>query len=317
VIKLLNLVQNENMKIYRRLRTWILLALLVVFCCLFSWLNHNMGASNLQGDEWKASMQRQIQDNQRQLEDANIPFVQKQALENGNKMNQYALDHNIPPVQNTLWGGVMGSAGLVQLITLFTVIIAGDMVAGEFTWGTIKLLLIRPASRTKILASKYAATLLFALVLLLVLFVSSIVINGIFYGFHDIGIPYLHINAGGLVQEGSLLLHVISTYALKLVELIMIVTLAFMISTVFRSASLAIGLSIFIMFAGQVITVFLMRYSWGKYFLFANTDLTQYLDGRPFMEGMTMGFSITVLIAYFILFNLLSWGIFKKRDVAA
>ncbi len=59
----------------------------------------------------------------------------------------------------------------------------------------------------------------------------------------------------------------------------MIVTMAFMISTVFRSSSLAIGLSIFIMFAGQIITLLLMRYSWGKYFLFANTDLTPVLRG--------------------------------------
>jgi ABC-2 type transport system permease protein len=112
-------------------------------------------------------------------------------------------------------------------------------------------------------------------------------------------------------------LHVLSTYALKLVDLIMVVTLAFMISTVFRSASLAIGISIFIMFAGQAISVLLMRYSWGKYFLFANTDLTQYLQGRPLQEGMTMGFSITVLLIYFLLFNALSWSIFRKRDVAA
>ena len=83
-----------------------------------------------------------------------------------------------------------------------------------------------------------------------------------------------------------MLFYVFATYGLKLIELVMIVTLAFMISTVFRSASLAIGLSIFIMFAGQVITLLLMRYTWGKYFLFANTDLTPYLKGQPLAEGM-------------------------------
>jgi ABC-2 type transport system permease protein len=304
------------MKIYCRLRTWILLVLLIAFCFLVSALDHNLGAGQNTGG-WKVTLQHQIQDNQRQLQEPELPKIVKNQLENDNKMNQYALDHNIPPVQNTLWGGVMSTSGLVQIITLFTVIIAGDMVAGEFTWGTIKLLLIRPASRAKILLSKYMATLLFALVLLLVLFLSAIVINGIFYGFKDIGIPYLHVDTGGMVHEGSLMLHVFNTFVLKLVELIMVVTLAFMISTVFRSSSLAIGISIFIMFAGKVITLMLTRYSWGKYFLFANTDLTQYLDGQPLMEGMTMGFSITVLIVYFVVFNLLSWSIFKNRDIAA
>jgi len=114
-----------------------------------------------------------------------------------------------------------------------------------------------------------------------------------------------------------MLVYVFATYGLKLIELVMIVTMAFMISTVFRSSSLAIGLSIFIMFAGQIITLLLMRYSWGKYFLFANTDLTPYLEGQPLAEGMSLGFSITVLLFYFLLFNVLSWEIFRRRDVAA
>ncbi|MFD2875395.1 ABC transporter permease [Paenibacillus rhizoplanae] len=41
---------------------------------------------------------------------------------------------------------------------------AADSVAGEFTWGTIKLLLIRPWSRSKILLSKYISLVIFSLV---------------------------------------------------------------------------------------------------------------------------------------------------------
>ncbi len=203
------------------------------------------------------------------------------------------------------------------MVTLFTVIIAGDMVAGEFTWGTIKLLLIRPANRAKILLSKYLTTLLFAATLLIVMFITSLIVNGFLYGFQSLNLPHLTVNAAGQVQEGSMLVYVFATYGLKLIELVMIVTMAFMISTVFRSSSLAIGLSIFIMFAGQIITLLLMRYSWGKYFLFANTDLTPYLEGQPLAEGMSLGFSITVLLFYFLLFIVLSWEIFRRRDVAA
>jgi ABC-2 type transport system permease protein len=59
------------------------------------------------------------------------------------------------------------------------------------------------------------------------------------------------------------------------------------------------------------------RYSWSKYYLFTNTDLSQYLTDSPIVKGMTLQFSIIVLIVYFIVFNLLSWSIFQKRDVAA
>jgi ABC-2 type transport system permease protein len=304
------------MKVYRRLRTWILLLLLVALCCIMSILSHYDRRNSSEVD-WKSNYRQSIQENQKQLQDPNLPINAKEQIEKALKRDQYSLDHSIPPTQSTLWEGVMAAAGLVQIITLFTVIICGDMVAGEFTWGTIKLLLIRPASRSKILLSKYISTLIFAIVLLLTLFISAMLVNGILNGFHDIGMPYLSVDSSGTVHENNMIFHVFTIYAYKLVELVMVVTLAFMISTVFRSASLAIGISIFIMFAGQVIAILLMRYSWGKYFLFANTDLTQYLEGRPLHQGMSMGFSITVLIVYFVIFNVLSWSIFKKRDVAA
>lgn len=58
------------------------------------------------------------------------------------------------------------------LNTIFTALVAADSVAGEFTWGTIKLLLIRPWSRSKILLSKYISMVLFSLfsTLLLIVF---------------------------------------------------------------------------------------------------------------------------------------------------
>jgi ABC-2 type transport system permease protein len=311
---LLNLIKNEHMKIYRRLRTWILAILLIVIVVLTGVLSHS---DYQKDDSWKIRASETIEHNKTELANPDIPDNFKKQMREDSALQQYMLNHNYPPIDNTLWGGMLTSSGLIILVTLFTVIIAGDMVAGEFTWGTIKLLLIRPASRSKILLSKYLTTLLFAATLLVILFITALIVNGFSYGFERLSLPHLTVNAAGQVQEKNMLFYVFATYGLKLIELVMIVTLAFMISTVFRSASLAIGLSIFIMFAGQVITLLFMRYTWGKYFLFANTDLTPYLEGRPLAEGMTMGFSITVLVFYFLLFNVLSWEIFRRRDVAA
>lgn len=91
--------------------------------------------------------------------------------------------------------------------------------------------------------------------------------------------------------------------------------MAFMISSAFRSSALAIGL--FALFAGAILPELLQPYAWSKYLLFANIDLSQYLTGRPYQEGMTLSFSIAVLAAYFAAFNLVSWLVFTRRDVAA
>jgi len=109
---------------------------------------------------------------------------------------------------------------------------------------------------------------------------------------------------------------IFSGYGYGLVDLVMMSTFAFMISAVFRNSSLAIGVAIFLMMGGSMIVGIFADKPFAKYILFANTDLKQYADGHVMIEGMTLGFSIIVLIVYYLIFLLLSWAVFTKRDVA-
>lgn len=304
------------MKIYRRPRTWILVGILIALMATISIVSFTTG--NRSNDGWEDRVRSNLHANQQSLSDSSgMPGLAKEELERSIAIDQYRLEHDIPPADNTLWGVVLTMTGMISVVTIFTVVIAADIVAGEFATGTIKLLLIRPASRSKILLSKYLATIGFSILLLVILFSTTFILNGFMYGFADVGSPYLHVDKSMHVVESSMFMHAISTYGLKCVELVMIVTLAFMISTVFRSSSLAIGLSLLLLFLGQAITLFFSQWSWGRFWLFANTDLTQYLDGKPMFDGMTIWASIGILAVYFVLFNLLSWSIFKRRDVAA
>jgi ABC-2 type transport system permease protein len=60
-----------------------------------------------------------------------------------------------------------------------------------------------------------------------------------------------------------------------------------------------------------------MKFTWAKYILFANTDLMQYFEGTPMVDGMTLSFSVIMLLVYFFIFQFLAFYVFKKRDVAA
>lgn len=169
----------------------------------------------------------------------------------------------------------MNAAQLISLLTILTLVLAADSVAGEFSGGTVKMLLIRPVSRSKILLSKYISIFSFAVLLLVVLFGSTFLISGMLEGFSDVGAPYIYAANDGIVHEVNMVVHVLSTYGYQSILTIMIVTMAFMISTVFRSSSIAIAFSIGIMFLGFAIGAFLTQFSWAKYYLFSNIDLTQ------------------------------------------
>ncbi|WP_412095571.1 ABC transporter permease, partial [Bacillus inaquosorum] len=98
-------------------------------------------------------------------------------------VNNYRIEHNIPnDTGYTVWSYVTDSAGFTILTGLFTIIIAAGIVANEFNWGTIKLLMIRPLNRFQILLSKYITVLLFGFLLLFILFMGSTLLGLIFFG---------------------------------------------------------------------------------------------------------------------------------------
>jgi ABC-2 type transport system permease protein len=291
---------------------------MVAFVILVNTMEWHFDGKKAMDDGWKVTVKQEIQQWNRALKQPKLPDENKKYYEQQIAVNNYHLEKDIRSTDGTMWDGINGSAGLMIVITIFTIIIVGDVVAGEFSSGTIKLLLIRPASRAKILLSKYISVLMFGILLLLVLFVVSIAINGILYGFKYIDLPLIKMNAEGEIVEKSMILNLWKTYMYNGVSTVIYVTMAFMISSAFRSSSMAIGFSIGALFAGNIVMELLQRFDWSKYVLFANIDLTQYLVGsRPFQEGMTFSFSVGVLVVYFLIFNVISWLIFTRRDVAA
>lgn len=316
---MINLIRNEIMKIFRRPGTYVMISILVVIISVTGiFMKYNLVEEEPNvTEDWKPVLQQENEALKKQLESSSIKreqeYYQKQIA-----INEYRLEHDIPFREKyNGWSFVKDNSELILLAGLFTIVISAGIVASEFNWGTIKLLLIRPINRSKILLSKYLTVLLFALMMIGILFCFSALLGAILFGLPEHALPYLNYFNGKVTQQ-NMIVHLIIYYGLGSIEMIMLTTMAFMISSVFRNSSLAIGLSLFLMFTGGQFTALLsMKFDWAKYILFANTNLMQYIEGTPLLEGMTMSFSIIMLIIYFVIFQFLAFYVFKKRDVAA
>jgi len=313
-----NLIRNENMKIYRRPRTWLMVGFLILVLGLMSGLMKWDESRGSSGD-WQTNLTQQNAHYQKQIQDnKNLDADDRKDFSDRIKINEYYLENGIDPTRLSLWDYVNSSAMLITLVTILTVIVAADMIAAEFTWGTIKLLLVGPASRTKIMIGKYISTMGFALLLLIVSFAVAFAIGAVLQGFDGLTLPHLTVGADGLVHEGSMIVDSLQKYGYAVVSLFMYVTFAFMISAAFRSSSMAIAFSLLFMLLGNTLTMILSGYEWSKYLLFANIDLTQYLPGHtPIRPEMTLSFSIMMLVIYYAVFQFVSWLLFTRRDVAA
>lgn len=309
-----SLIWNEVSKIYIQKSTWIMYIFLAALVIAVAAITATTDVVNKEyGDDWQEELKTENEELTKEMqEDEFMVDINTQQIE----MNQYHIDNDIKPVPYDAWQFVIENAMLSSVISLLTIIVAGGIVANEFRWGTIKQLLIRPISRTTILMSKYIAVLIFALITLAFLLILSWVVGAVLFGVAG-GNPELVIrNNEGIVTVGAIG-EVISGYGFKLVNLFMMATFAFMISTIFRNSALAIATAVFLMMAGTSIVQFFLDKAWSKYILFANTDLTVYGSQMgPIREEMTMGFSISVLVVYWIIFMLASWLVFTRRDVA-
>lgn len=323
------LVYNEQMKMYIRKSTWVMYIILAVIIIAGGLITKAFDDQDqpYDQDNWRTALETEneelIKENeeyQEKLEENEDAFI---IGPNMNKVeeNNFFLENDIQPDGYGALHYVYDNLMLLSIVSLFTIIIAAGIVASEFRWGTIKLLLIRPISRTIILLSKYVSVVLFSVVTSLFVFLFSWITGAILFGIEGAN-PHMILYADMFAANGdfeyvSIAYEVFSGYGYQLINLIMMATFALMISTIFRNSSLAIGVSIFLMFAGNQIVLFFAERSWAKYILFANTDLKQYESGHsPILEGMTLPFSITVLIVYYLIFIALSWLFFVRRDVA-
>ena len=204
-------------------------------------------------------------------------------------------------------------------IIITIVLIAGAIVSDEFNKGTIKLLLVRPFSRAKILLAKFITVILTVLFIMVVTVILQFVVGGIFFGFDSLSIPdiiYNH-NTGKLMEVG-ILKSICFTGLGKLPIYILLGTLAFALSTIFNNTPVAITITLMGYMASSIINQFAYYYDikWLKFFVTPNWDFTQFFYGKlPFIEGLNIPFSITVCVVYFAIMMVVSFMVFKKRNI--
>lgn len=315
---MLNLIRNEWMKLWHKKATWIMVAVLLLILIGISGIMKFVESSYDQPENlpsWEEDAAQNQAFLKAELANPNIADATKKQLEKDLAISEYRVEKDLEPMDPTgREQSILDSNVMLSLVVLLSVIAAASIVASEFSQGTIKMLLSRPVKRWKILTSKYLTTLLFALVLTMISFVASLIAGYLFYDSSGGGILDYR---NGAVVEVSYWGRVLVLYALQFVGVIIYTTFAFTIGSVFRSSSLAIGLSIFLLFVGTPIVLFLSKYEIAKYILFTHTDLTGYITGELFVPGMTWTLSLVVLTVYMLLFLVISFWSFTKRDVTA
>ncbi|HEX2192655.1 MAG TPA: ABC transporter permease subunit [Acidimicrobiales bacterium] len=130
-------------------------------------------------------------------------------------------------------------AALAFMSAFFLVIVvsffAGDSVAGEASWGTLRYLLIRPVTRGRLLATKLAVVLALALAATVAVAVSGLVSGTVAFGWDGVVTPF-----GPTMPVGESLLRLAAATLAVTWSLGAVLCFAFLLSVVTDSPAAAI-----------------------------------------------------------------------------
>lgn len=216
------------------------------------------------------------------------------------------------------------------VIIIFTVVLAAGMLAGEQSTGTLKLLLIRPYSRSKILTSKLIATIIFASIFLIFSTIILFLIGWALYGVSFT--PILAVFNGTSAFVISPVLMLIIYLLCILLKAFVFIVISFAISAIFRSNVGAVSISIVLYFLISIMGTIFATSFWYGFLPFSNLDMFKFFGGAfissssggslltsifssSIFHGVGFYYSLAINLAVIAILTVSSYFIFKKREI--
>ena len=105
--------------------------------------------------------------------------------------------------------------------------------------------------KRQILTSKFVAALLYGLFMYVLGFIFSFVIGGLLFGFDGFGLNIIASFGKGSAFSIGIIPYTLLKFALSFTQIIMLLSMVFLISCLFKSRALAVGISMLIYFVGS------------------------------------------------------------------
>ncbi len=212
-------------------------------------------------------------------------------------------------------------------VPILVALVAGDIIAGEANAGTLRLLLTKPVSRTKLMLIKFLACVIYTLLLLVWMAFLSLFISILLFGTNDLVIAKEFELVQ--IQKADVLWRYFAAFGFAAIALIVVAALSFFLSTISENSigpivatvSIIIVLTILsemrIPIYDNTVKPYLFTthmLGWkGFFYIGANAD-GQTIKGSISNLPAVMK-SLGILIAYIIIFVGAAILIFNKKDI--
>ncbi|MGC5343221.1 ABC transporter permease [Streptomyces sp. DT24] len=203
------------------------------------------------------------------------------------------------------------AATLPVFLPMAVGVVAGDTIAGEAGAGTLRYLLVAPAGRTRLLLTKYAATLAFCLVATLVVAVSALVVGALLFPVGDVTtISGTRIGFGdGLLRAGLIAVVVAASLS-------GFAALGLFVSTLTNSGIAAMAATVGVLITVQILDTIpqlggVHPYLFPHYWL----SFSDLLREPVYWDELTKNLGLQAV--YAAVFGSAAWARFTTKDITA
>ncbi|HEY0059081.1 MAG TPA: ABC transporter permease subunit [Flavisolibacter sp.] len=199
-------------------------------------------------------------------------------------------------------------------VPLLIALVAGDVIAGEANAGTLRLLLTKPVSRTTLLLSKFLASVVYTLLLLLFMAFLSLAVSLLVFGTGDLII--LKSEMVVILDRSDIIWRYVAAFGFAALSMITVASLAFLLSSFAENSigPIISTMSIIIVFT-ILTTMDIPFFNVLKPYLFTNHMLNwKGFFERP-VDGGEVLKSAGILLFHIVLFLSVTIFAFRRKDI--
>ena len=313
--KTMQLTKNELIKFYSKKFIITLLFILMAYV-FFSALLLKSSNEDDYSDTWKDTLKAENENISSTLNNSNVGMSNARQVQiiQQYKINEYMINHNIAPIkEHSLANFILKLNQMFSIIVILSIMASVKIISSEYTGASpsINSLFTLPCKRWKILLSKINALFIICISEVIILYLISILIGGIFFGFSDLNSKTVFFSDKILVM--SSFFHSLYLNFFNLFTLIACSSFSLVLTIIFKNGIISTCAGIVLYYIGTQFTVIFNNYSWVKYMLFSNIHFQMYFDGYNLVEGVTPGFSVLIISLYVVFFYIIAYKLFNKK----
>ncbi len=199
-------------------------------------------------------------------------------------------------------------------VPLLIALVAGDAIAGEASMGTLRLIVAKPVSRTTLLFSKFLASAIYTLLLLLFMAVLSLALSLAIFGAGDLIIFKSEMVV--ILDRSDILWRYVAAFGFAALSMITVAALAFLLSSFAENSIGPIIATMSVVIVATILTTMnIPFFNALKPYLFTNHMLNwKGFFERPVDTAEVLKSALVLLFHIFIFLGTTIF-VFRKKDI--